>query len=224
MNDFELGVKSPLITALVPVEIPECDLSLPAGSSAFLTHYQYVNTSKVRDLEKIRAIKVEWVIRHPSRRVPEMKEHPNRRYLPSNIYRPNIGPTEEELLANAPPVLSDPAPVANPAPVVNRTPVPEVRVTRVPEVTALTEKLDHIDRELSELKSLIPSLQSIRDLLAQTVSNSTARPVAESEEIPVFIPSKIVEDSTVVEIKSETSDSTVTESADALRSVRKRKG
>jgi hypothetical protein len=216
----EVTSREALITALVPTTIPDCDVQLPyAGATVFLSEYLFGKSKHVPDLLAIRAIKVEWVTRHRSRRVPEMKDHPNRKFLPSNIYRPNVNPVRDRVskeFLEKEGYISATEPQEYPA---------------VSPVETLNEKITSLERELSELKSMIPSIGAIRDLLNEVVSapalSRTSRMNSESsaseDDAPVFIPSVIKDDAVTssVEIQSSESSTSLDEATAALKSVRK---
>lgn len=216
----EVTSREALVTALVPTAIPDCDVQLPyAGATVYLSEYLFGKSKHIPDLLAIRAIKVEWVTRHRSRRVPEMKDHPNRKFLPSNIYRPNVNPVrdrvskeflEKEGYVDA--LVPQEYPAVSPA-------------------ETLNEKITSLERELSELKSMIPSIGAIRDLLNEVVSapalSRTSRMTSESsvaeDDAPVFIPSVIKDDAVTssVEIHASESSASLDEATAALKSVRK---
>lgn len=216
----EVTSREALVTALVPTAIPDCDVQLPyAGATVYLSEYLFGKSKHIPDLLAIRAIKVEWVTRHRSRRVPEMKDHPNRKFIPSNVYKPNVNPIRDRVskeFLEKEGYMPAPVPQDHPA---------------ASPVETLNEKITSLERELSELKSMIPSIGAIRDLLNEVVSapviSGTLRTKPESsaaeDDAPVFIPSVIKDDTVTssVEIHASESSASLDEATAALKSVRK---
>jgi hypothetical protein len=205
-------MKEAIVTALTPVDIRDLSLTLARNQAVFLKNIEYAKSTDLQNLVRLGAVKVEWVERDRVRKIPDMR-----------TYR-------------------EPTAIASSS--TNAQP-PVVRGSdRLEEID---QKLDRYTQRVEESFSHLSHLAEMREILRETVlaqerlaaqlmqavqvnqANQavqvvqTQAPLSQPSQDPVFIPSKILDNSLVSTLSVDQATSEV-DIDDAASSLRKAKG
>jgi len=213
-------MKEALITAKTSVDIKDLALSMRAGQAVFIKNVEFHGSKELQDLLKVSAVTVEWVDRSRLRRnIPPMSSFP----------KPTAKPTANSPLASAPKAfeLAEASTGKKTSDILS--PYEQVQEG----LKEMDAKIDRMAEVISAFPDLRQALQSILDNQTQAPSHTSApvpqvvetAPEDPESDIPMFIPSKIMDEGMNSDLNlQETSSTTdVASAASSLRSKRKKK-